>query len=60
MQLTDSDSSYKMVLTEPGLTDQYAEETYKGYQLTFHVEPCPEASKEISPGEYRLLLIISK
>jgi len=49
-----------MALTEPGLTDQYAKETYEEYQLTFHVKPYPEAGKKISRDEYRLLLIVSK
>jgi len=60
VQITDSASSSKMVLTEPGLTDQYTKETYKNYQLTFHVQPYPEEGRTISPDEYRLLLNISK
>ena len=60
VQLTDSDSPYRMVLTEPGLTDQSAGEAYKEYQLTFQVEPYPEAGKKIAADEYRLLLIVSK
>ena len=58
--LTDNDSSYRMVLTEPGLTDRYTSETYEAYHLAFHVEPYPEAGKNISKEEYRLLLIVSK
>lgn len=58
--VSDSGSSYKMVLTEPGLSDQYAKETYKEYRLAFHVDPYPEAGKKISEDEYRLLLIVSK
>ena len=60
VQLTDSDSSYKMVLTESGLTDHYAKETYKEYQLAFRVEPYPEEAKKIPRDEYRLLLIVSR
>lgn len=60
VEFTDSDSLYRMVLTQPGLTDQYAQETYKEYQLTFHVEPYPEADDQISTDEYRLHLVVSK
>ncbi len=60
VELTISDSPYQMVLTEPGLTDQYAKETYEDYQLTFHVMPYPEAEKRISEDEYQLLLIVNK
>ena len=60
VQLTNSDSCYKMVLTEPGLAEQYAKETYKDYQFAFHVEPYPEAGRNIAEKEYRLLLVIGK
>ena len=58
--ITQGDSSYDMVLTEPGLNDQYVYEVYEEYQLAFRVEPHPEADKKISDDEYRLLLIISR
>lgn len=60
IEITDRDSSYRMVLTQPGLTDQYSRETYKEYQLAFRVAPYPEAGKKIAPDEYRLLLKVSK
>ena len=60
VEITDNGSSNMIVLTQPGLTDQYAKETYKEYQLTFNVEPYPEEGKEIATDEYRLLLIVSK
>ena len=60
VQITDNGSLYEMVLTEPGLSDQYTKETYQEYQFTFHVQPYPEADKQISPDEYRLLLKVSK
>ena len=60
VEITDNGSSNMIMLTQPGLTDQYAKETYKEYQLTFNVEPYPEAGKEIAADEYRLLLIVSK
>ena len=60
VEITENDSPYRMVLIQPGLTDQYTRETYQGYQLTFKVEPYPEVDQEIAPGEYRLLLTVSK
>ncbi|MFC1932245.1 hypothetical protein ACFLXU_01260 [Chloroflexota bacterium] len=60
VQLTDNDSSEKIELTEHGLSAQSSEVTYKDYQFAFHVIPYPEAGKEITTGEYRLLLSVSK
>ena len=59
IELTDGGSSYQMTLSQPGLSDQYSSETYKGYKFSFNVNPYPEADKQISPDEYRLSLIIS-
>ncbi len=52
VELTDTGSSYGMVLLEPILTGQYTKETHEEYQPTFHVEPYPAVSKNISKGEY--------
>jgi len=60
VELVHSGSSYQMILTEPGLTEEYADDRYQEYNLAFHVTPYPEASKEIAKDNYRLHLIISK
>jgi hypothetical protein len=61
IKLTEGSSQYRMVLTElGGLTDQFTSETYREYQLAFHVRPYPEAGQAIRKDEYRLQLIISK
>ena len=60
IELTHAGSSYRMVLTEPGLTNEYSRERYEGYELAFHVIPYPEAGKKIPRDAYRLHLIISK
>ena len=60
VQLAEGDSSYRMVLTEHGQSDQYAKETYKEYQLLFRVEPYPEEAEEIHSDQYRLLLVVSR
>ena len=60
VEIKEDNSPYKMVLIQPGMTDQYSEETYKEYRFTFKVEPYPEVDKEIAVTEYRLLLTVSK
>jgi len=60
VDLTSTGHSYSMVLTEPGLTDEYTRERYEGYELAFYVTPYPEAGEKIPTDEYRLHLIISK
>ena len=60
LELIHTDSPYRMVLTEPGLTDEYTKERYEGYEISFHVTPYPEAGKKIAEDTYRLHLIISK
>jgi len=60
VELTHAGSSYRMALTELGLTDDYSKERYEGYELTFHVTPYPEAGKKIPPDAYRLHLIVTK
>jgi len=60
VELTHAGSSYRMALTELGLTDEYSKESYEDYELTFHVAPYPEAGKKIPPDAYRLHLLVSK
>ena len=60
IELTQVGPSYRMVLTEPGLTDEYSRERYEEYELTFHVTPYPEAGKKIPMDAYQLHLIVSK
>jgi len=60
VEITDKDGSQEVELTEPGLTDKSTGQIYQGYQLTFRVQPYPEAGREISAEEYRLLLTVSK
>ena len=60
IKLVEGSSQYRMVLTEPGLTDQYTSETYREYQLAFQVRPYPEAGQSIRRDEYRLQLIVRK
>ena len=58
--LTDG-SSQQLELSQPGLTDAPARETYGEYELTYRVEPYPEkAEVEIAVDEYRLILIVNR
>ncbi len=59
-QITEGGNSEDIELTEPGLSGEYNQVTYRNYQFTFHVTPYPEAGKPISADEYRLLLTVSK
>jgi len=60
VELTRAGVSNQLLLTEPGLTDEYSRERYEGYELTFHVTPYPQAGKKIPADKYRLHLIITK
>ena len=60
VEITENESPYQMILTQPSLTDEYTEETYKEYWLTFKVEPYFEMGKEMVTTDYRLLPIANK
>jgi hypothetical protein len=60
VEITHDESSYRMALTEPGLSDEYSRESYEEYGLAFHVTPYPEEGKKIPPDEYSLRLTVSK
>jgi len=60
MKIVQASSQYRMVLTEPGLTDEYTTVTYREYQLSFQLRPYPTAGQSIQRDAYRLQLIVSK
>ncbi len=61
VEISTNGSPQQVKLSQPGLTDEPARETYGEYELTFKVVPYPEkAAIEIATDEYRLLLIVSK
>jgi len=60
LQISDDGLSSKIVLAEPGLSDQYGKNTYKQYEFTSHVQPYPELGKQISSEDYRLFLTVKK
>jgi hypothetical protein len=60
VEITHSGTGQQKVLTYPGLTQEPSKAQFGSYQLTFSVEPYPEAGKEIEKSEYRLNLLVTK
>jgi len=60
VEIKDGDSSYKMVLVQPGSTRDYVEETYKEYLLSYKITPYPQQNEDIDKKDYRLLLTVSR
>ena len=55
-----SNNTTDIELTEPGLTDSPYQYTFRDYWIIFHLLPYPEAGKEITADQYRLVMSISK
>ncbi|MFH1381984.1 MAG: hypothetical protein ABIH70_03735 [Chloroflexota bacterium] len=55
----DASSPYKLVLTEPGLTQEPLRQTFDGHELSFSIEPYPIVGQAISPSDYRLVMTVS-
>jgi hypothetical protein len=60
VEITHPGTSQQKVLTYPGLTQELSKAQFGSYQLTFSVEPYPEAGEEIEKSEYRLNLSVTK
>ena len=60
VEINENGSSNRVMLSQPGLTDQSAVEEYGEYQLAFKVEPYPEAGEPTAADEYRLLLTVHR
>ena len=58
--ITEGEASYRIELVQPDLYLGYTQDTYKGYRFTFKIEPYPQAGREISSKDYRLLLTVGK
>ncbi len=57
VEITTDGSPQQLKLSQPGLTDEPARETYRGYELTYKVEPYPEKiAIEIAADEYRYFI----
>jgi hypothetical protein len=60
VEITYNKSIYRIVLTQPGLSEQPAGTTFENYNIDLRVEPYPEAGKDITESEYLLFLKFSK
>jgi hypothetical protein len=64
VELTSGDSPqgaapYRMVLIQPGLSDEPVIERYEQFQISYRVDPYPRADEQIPDDEYRLILTIT-
>ena len=60
IEITYQESLHRITLTQPGLTDWPTKESFKQYQISFDVEPYPEAGNEIPADDYLLVLRITR
>ena len=56
---THSESSYRKVLTQPGLS-RPSKTSFANYKTTFDLQPYPEVGKAPDKKSYHLQLVISK
>jgi len=56
---TDSESSHRIVLTQPGLS-RTSKSDFANYKIRFDLQPYPEVGKASDKKGYNLLLVISK
>ena len=60
VRIVTNASAHELILTQAGLTEEYATEEYQDYELSYQMEPYPEHGKTISRDQYRLLLLVAK
>jgi len=60
VEITFHESIYRIVLTQPGLSEQPARTSFEDYKIDLRVEPYPKAGKDIADAEYLLFLKFSK
>ncbi|MBI2957356.1 MAG: hypothetical protein HYY32_00795 [Chloroflexi bacterium] len=58
VDITFRDSSHRQVFTQPGSAQGKA--GFEDYEITFEVQPYPQAAKQISKEDYRLTLEVNK
>lgn len=59
MQINYLDTSSSLVYTQGGGTNNTFQD-FNVFQIVFNVEPYPEAEKEIKPGDYRMVMKVTK
>ncbi|HEX7474483.1 MAG TPA: hypothetical protein VF318_00845 [Dehalococcoidales bacterium] len=60
MQFTYNNIASEVTLTDKGGTDGFTQSSYNQYNLSFRVDPYPEADKTISAADYKLLMTVTK
>jgi hypothetical protein len=60
VEITDIEGGELQTLVQSGGTSGFASTAFNEYRINFNVQPHPVAGKEISQGEYRLILKINK
>ena len=59
MLISYSNSQTSLTFTQEGGSAE-AVKDFNIYQMTFKVEPYPEAGKQIAPGDYRMVMTVTK
>ena len=59
IEITDGESTYSKVLTQPGLSTS-SRTDYAAYEIAYDILPYPELGKETKTKDYRLQMTISK
>lgn len=57
---TSLGTSSQVTLTQRGLTSQPATQTYKGYTISFNVEPYPISRQTIKQSAYHIAMTITR
>ncbi len=60
LKIQDKKTWNDLVIVEPGPTNPPSLIINRDYKLFYHIQPYPEAGKEITPDEYRLILKVEK
>jgi len=59
IEVSRGDTSQKVDLVVPGLTDTPVKQQFEEYEFVFRILPYPESEVQISPGDYRLTLTVN-
>ncbi len=59
IEITNSESTYRKVLTQPGLSGPFQTD-FQEYEITFDLQPYPQVGQETENKDYHLQLEIGK
>jgi hypothetical protein len=60
VQITLQGASSQATFTDKGGIDGYSRAEFDRYKFAFKVTPYPEAGRQIAPGDYQLIMTVSK